>query len=407
MTEFTSHPAEGIERLVIEEMAADAQLLGSDVGEIEIQHHGEDLGEREALEYEDNVLYFRGAVAKRVIVPPGVAVTVEQAHGDLRVASLDADVDLVQVQGTLRLNELAGQVRLGHVAADIRAANIATMHIAEACEGDLRIEASENLSGELVAGDVRLRDVGSVRLGRVRGGLWIEHVRGALQVRRVDGDVRLNDVDGPVALQEVMGDLRVAALAGGLSATRVSGDVILNGPFTAEDGYELLADGDANISLPAEADVRLVLNAGGRIRSDVALTPAADGSPTYTAVLGRGATRVNLTSGGDMRVAQVGARPGAGAQRGTQFDEIADLRNLGERIRQQVQASLAAAGIASRDGEVAARRERPRPPAAERARSSATPKAASAEEQMAILKMVETGAISPEEADILLKALEA
>jgi hypothetical protein len=218
--------------------------------------------------------------------------------------------------------------------------------------------------------------------------------------------VRISEVDGPVALQEILGDLRVATLPGGISATQVSGDVILNGPFTAEGGYELSADGDTGISLPAEADVRLVLRAGGRVRSDVTLTPTADGSPTYTAVLGRGSTRVNLTTGGDLRVAQAGARPGARAGRAMQYDDLADLRNLGERIRQQVQASLAAAGIASRDGEVPVRRERPRPPAAERARPAAA-KAASAEEQMAILKMVETGVISPEEADVLLRALEA
>jgi hypothetical protein len=403
MTEYVSHPAEGIERLIIEEMAADAQLLGADVAEIEIQHLGDATSE--ALEYEEDALYFRGASARRVIVPPGIAVTVQRARGDLRVAGLEAGLDLEDVQGTLRLAELTGPVRLGHVAADVRAANIADLHIALACDGDLRLEASGSLSGELVAGDVRLHDVGSVRLGRVRGDLWIERVRGALQLRRADGDVRISEVDGPVALQEILGDLRVATLPGGISATQVSGDVILNGPFTAEDGYELSADGDTGISLPAEADVRLVLRAGGRVRSDVTLTPTADGSPTYTAVLGRGSTRVNLTTGGDLRVAQAGARPGARAGRAMQYDDLADLRNLGERIRQQVQASLAAAGIASRDGEVSVRRERPRPPV-ERARSAAA-RAASAEEQMAILKMVETGVISPEEADVLLRALEA
>ena len=184
----------------------------------------------------------------------------------------------------------------------------------------------------------------------------------ALQVERADGDVRLNDVEGPAALGEVSGDLRVTALAGGLSTTLVSGDVILSGPFVAEAGYELAADGDVSINLPADADVRLVLRAGGRIRSDVTLTPTADGSPTYTAVIGRGAVRVRLTSGGDLRVTQAGARERRRRPRGATFDEMVDLRNLGERIRQQVQASLAAAGIASPNGEASARRERSRPP---------------------------------------------
>jgi hypothetical protein len=84
---------------------------------------------------------------------------------------------------------------------------------------------------------------------------------------------------------------------------------------------------------------------------------------------------------------------------------MADLRNLGERIRQQVQASLAAAGIAAPDAKPPVRPERSRPPTAERAKS-APPKVASAEEQMAILNMVQSGAISPEEAELLLRSLE-
>ena len=288
MTETIHYPAERVRRLIIEELAADAQLLGAETTEIEIQFLGGDLSESEALELDDDVLYFRGGVAKRVIAPVGISVIVERAQGDFRVVDLSAGVKLESVQGTLRLTEVAGSVQLGQVASDIRAVNLGDLRIDDACEGDLRIDGGESLSGELITGDVRLRDMGSVRLGRVRGDLWLEHVRGALQVERADGDVRLNDVGGPAALGEVSGDLRVTALAGGLFTALVSGDAVLSGPFVAEAGYELAADGDVSINLPADADVRLVLRAGGRIRSDVTLTPTADGSPTYTAVLGRG-----------------------------------------------------------------------------------------------------------------------
>ena len=405
MSEIIHYPAERIRRLIIEGMTADAQALGVEAAEIEIQYRDDGLSEDEVLELDGDVLYFRGQAARRVTAPVGVAVTVKQAQGDLRVMDLNAGVELESVQGALRLTELTGPVQLGRVASDIRAANLGDLRISDVCEGDLRVDAGDSLSGELITGDVRLRDMGSVRLGRVRGDLWIEHVSGALQVAHADGDVRLSDVAGPTAFDEVLGDLRATALAGGLSAALVSGDAILSGPFVAEAGYELSADGDVSLNLPADADVRLVLRAGGRIRSDVTLTPTADGSPTYTAVVGHGATRIRLTSGGDLRVTQAGAHRGAGAHRDASFDEIVDMRNLGERIRQQVQASLTAAGIASPNGEAPTRRERPRPPAPERAKPAAV-KTVSTEEQMAILKMVETGAISPQEADILLRALE-
>jgi hypothetical protein len=181
----------------------------------------------------------------------------------------------------------------------------------------------------------------------------------------------------------------------------VSGDVILNGPFTAEDGYELSADGDTSISLPA-ADVRLVLRAGGRIRSDVTLTPA-DGSPTYTAVLGGSTYQPH--DGGDMRVAQAGARPGAGAQRRVQLmrSPICGISASGSGNRSRRRLRLRGS-----------RREtaRFRPAANDRARpvgdraKSATAEGVSAQNRWRSSEW-ETGAISPEEADILLKALEA
>jgi hypothetical protein len=89
------------------------------------------------------------------------------------------------------------------------------------------------------------------------------------------------------------------------------------------------------------------------------------------------------------------------------------LSGLGDRIRQQVTASLAAAGINMETSQVnAARGTRgargPRTPAAsEHTKPAAPSPSASAAEQMAILKMVEKGEITPEEAETLLKALGA
>jgi len=224
-----------------------------------------------------------------------------------------------------------------------------------------------------------------------------------LEIGRANGDARLSEINGPAALGNVSGDLRATAVYGGLSAMQVHGDAALGGPFTAESGYQVAADGDANLQFPPEADVRLTVQTGGRIRSDFPLTPTANGAPTYTATLGRGRTRVTLTSGGDVRLVQTDAR-GNAQQTTHQPEDFGDLRNLGDRIRQQVMTSLAAAGIAP-PPEVAGRPRRPNAP--ERPRPPAPIPTASPEEQVAILKMVEQGQISPEEADLLLRTLGA
>ena len=89
MSDTIHYPAERIRRLIIEGMMADAQALGVETAEIEIQYRDDGLRESEAFELDGDVLYFRGQAARRVAAPAGVAVTVKQAQGDLRVMDLE------------------------------------------------------------------------------------------------------------------------------------------------------------------------------------------------------------------------------------------------------------------------------------------------------------------------------
>jgi hypothetical protein len=410
MSHTIRYPAAEIGQLIIEALAADAHVRGGDSPLIEITYEGRELSANEAFSAEDGTLRFHGDLATQVVLPRGIALTVKEARGDVRVQNVAGDVSLEEIHGELRLQDLTGVLRLGQVDEDIRANRVADFRLTGACDGDLRVEGCGGLACEMVAGDVRVHDAGDVRLNRVRGDLWLDKIRGALQIGRVDGDARVSEVRGPASLHGISGDLRATALLGGLSAQQVNGDVALSGPFTAQDGYQLSAEGDVAVTLPAEADVRLTVRAGGRIRSDMPLTPAADGSANYTAVLGRGATRVSLSGNGDLRVAQpavarqAGGRSGPPIDIGGETEGLADLRNLGDRIRQQVTASLAAAGIMSPGQEPPARRPAGRTGPAERPRP-AGPAPASTEEQTAVLKMLQEGKLSPEEADLLLRAL--
>ena len=313
--------------------------------------------------------------------------------------------------GDLRLESLSGSINVGEADGDVRADGVAGLRLTGACHGDLRFETGGTLTVESLSGDLRVSGATEVSLGRVHGDLWAEKVIGGLRLDRADGAARLDDIRGVITLRLLAGDLRASKLVGGLVATRVNGDVQLNGPFGSIEGYTVSADGDIQIHLPAEADLRLVVRAGGRIRSDVPLSPAADGLSNFSGAVGRGAGRMTLTARGDVRVAQDGAEAAATSweRRGRAgSDSFAELSGLGDRIRQQVTASLAAAGINMETGEInVGRGARPprTPPPSERAKPS--PPAASAAEQMAILKMVEDGKITPEEADTLLKALGA
>ena len=412
MSDLSAFPATGINHLIIEDMARDAMLEGRPGAmAVEVVCPSTEGGAGPDFEAEGETARLSGVDPIQVVVPASMMVTVKGARGDLRVQRLEGDVNLENVRGSLRLSDLSGVVRVAQVDADLRAQGVADLRVMGNCNGDLRFDKGELLAAESVAGNVRIHDLGDARLGRVRGDLWAERVRGALQVAKVEGDARLAAIDGPVTLRAITGDLRTNALTGGLVAPQVSGDAVLQGPYGAAGPYSLSAEGDVVLNLPADTDARVAVRAGGRIRSETPLTPATDGSGSFTSTLGRGTARINLVSGGDLRIhseVQGGGGPGHGKARSKALPDGSDL---GERIREQVSASLAAAGIHVVAGPVTwGGRGRPRspkgprpprPPGAERPR----PPSATAEEQLAVLRMVEEGKITPDEADMLLKAL--
>jgi len=415
MSEYTTFPAEGIYHLIIEEMTRDAQVWGAvDATELQITYQPSGAERAPTFMADGDEAVLSKASVQRITIPASMNVTVKRASGDLHVRGLGGAVNIEAVRGDVRLGGLWGTTRLARVDGDLRADEVADLRLLGACAGDLRFEGGGNLEAETISGDVRIAGATEVRLGRVHGDLWIERVEGAFQAERVSGDARLNEIGGPATLRALHGDLRVIAATGGLSAPQVQGDAIVQGPFGSQANYALTTNGDVSLALPANTDARVTVRASGRIRSDVQLTPTADGTPTFTATIGQGSGRMNVVSGGDMRITQAGA---AGPRVAADVRDPAtpeDLRNLGDRIRQQVTTSLAAAGIMVEGGPGArhARPARPASPArpgAPQAPASMrppTPPQSTVEEQLRILKMVESGVITAEQAELLLKALE-
>jgi hypothetical protein len=423
MSEKLTCPAEGITELVVDGIAADARVRSwDDLDEIRVTVAQDTPGTPELVVDGDKVHLSEG-FAVRIDVPAGVAVTAGDASGDLKIVHFAGDLRIRNVYGDLRMEDVTGRVDIQHVFADVRADDVAEMNAMD-CDGDLRFSGGD-LQLESVSGDVRVAGAGSVQTLRVHGDLWVERLSGALKVESAQGDVRLSDIAGAASLGTVAGDFRATSVRGGLNAGQVHGDTQLEGPFPGEEGYAVSTGGDASILLAAEDDVRLTVRAQGRVRSNLPLTPSADGTTTYTATLGEGKVRVVLTSHGDLRIeAAAGGREDVRGpwerRRGPSGDPFAELSGLGERIRQQVTASLAAAGINPETGAInvgpGRMRGRPRPPeppTPPRPPRAATPPGGQhasgpmSSEQIAVLKMLEEGRISPDEADALLRALGA
>lgn len=295
---------------------------------------------------------------------------------------------------------------------------------AKSVGGDLSVL---DVSGELlirnVGGAARLRRAGAVVIETIGGDLVARMLAGKLSVDNVGGDALVDQVDGELYLRNVGADLRLSRVSGAVHAT-AGGDGKLSLEPAPGVSSSISVGGDLSCYVPEQASVYLKLSAGGdyRLAVPVQAEDVADGCEVR---LGQAEAEVSLAAGGDLIVRAGQADDQAvvadlgeaiamrvGAEIETHMAEIEErLSGFGDRLQsfdsdrigRKIRSSIARAQRkAARAQRRAAQRRDFRvevPSAARRAQPSD-------EERLMILRMVEQGKLSVDEAESLLEALE-
>ncbi|MCJ7513202.1 MAG: hypothetical protein MUO23_09575 [Anaerolineales bacterium] len=346
---------------------------------------------------------------------------VTQIKGDLRLTGQDGAEMRIQVgdEGSLTIQRQAGWVEL-----DCRGGCL--LFLPKECEivigkvaGDLRAHGlTSSLEIENVGGNLNLREMARVNVSRVGGDLAARKISGLLQAASVGGDALLEDLQGEVSLGEVGGDvgLRKASSSVALNA---GGDVRLEFSPAAGTHSVVRAGGDLRCVLPVAASVWIEIRASGDMTLPSEAEPVQEGERTRLR-LGSGAAEIALDAGGDVSVLQAGE-----AERREEIDVF--LEEINVNVRAQVDGAMAAAASSLKsleslpDGATIARQiqeslrsagfDRSVASPAPAARSRSAPRSGGSQkdnpEQIAILNMLQAGKINTQEAEMLLRALEA
>ncbi len=289
---------------------------------------------------------------------------------------------------------------------------------------------------QTIGGDASLRRLGKTSLERIGGDVHVREVEGALMIDHVGGDGVIRDIRGDLHLRMVGGDLLLGDVLGSVEA-QVGGDAVVN--LNAEKGTKstIQVGSDLSCQLPEDAAATLVIHAGGDIHAPASLGIRAETGETEV-TLGEGGAEIVLRAGADVNLQQGASHEGFDtefvgdiltevdaklAEMEARFNAMGvgmdsfDADRIGERVRRSVRHAQRRAEHAIRRAEDRARRE-------QRKRHkfsfdldgdwadlrfadfSAAQKTATDEERLAILRMVEQGTISVDEAEGLLNALE-
>lgn len=366
-------------------------------------------------------------IAQEVGAAPKVRLTT--IGGDLRLTGREGTTLEAQAppRGDLEVKVVGDHIEVSSRAACLIFLPEGAQVSGEGVGGDARITGLRgNLELGAVGGDLSLRRVGRCEIGRVGGDLTAHRVWGDLSVGWLGGDAQVDEVEGNVSLPAVGGDLEIREAAGGIRA-EAGGDVSLVLAPLAGSVTSVRAGGDLICRLSPQASVRLTLRAGGDLHAAIPGEREHSGEALVVRV-GAGEATAELSAGGDLSVGPRGASSEAGAA----TDWAGDMRM---RVEAQVDAALAeveaslgsleasalgidAERLRARVRQAADRAQRHAERARQRHENAArridinfgpfgtSRPSASDEERLAVLRMLEQGSITLEEAERLLKALD-
>jgi hypothetical protein len=297
-----------------------------------------------------------------------------------------------------------------------------------------------DLTGPLTLGavgrDLILRGVGSVMVQNVGSDLRIRRAEGDVTIVNVGEDATIREVEGRTTIENVGADLFVRDVKNGCRAENVGADLVLSTDFAPEAEYYFCVGGDIVCRVPPQASVRFRVPADAEVSLDAAGVNLVEGDEYDEFVVGKGEALVELRAGGDIRLVtqeedylmainfqlegdleeRLAGIEEQLAEHLSGLDEV--IAAKAERIREKAERQ---AERAMRHAERAIRKSRkhgfrfvigdrevefgaPRPPKPPRPPEPVEP--VTDDERLMILKMVEKGQLSVEEAEKLLAALE-
>ncbi len=300
------------------------------------------------------------------VLDTGVApeVWIEVA-GDLTVAGWDEAMVMARAAG-----DTAPEVQAEGTGVTVRCAGDCTVQVPRAARvrlaarGDAKVtDVAGGVMATEVNGDLALRRVGPVEVGRVAGDLAARGVAGDLGVGSVAGDASVAELAGALRAEAVAADLSIRSVAGEVvAACGADAALVLDLPPRAPWRLRAGADIACRVRPGTAACFELVSGTGDvQVRLPGAVVTRDDAGMRRVEV-GSGGPMVRLQAGADVALSMDGpAGPGEVdmAALGVDMSRLAEdiernMAGLADRIAQ----SMRGAGLSEAEAERVAERVR-------------------------------------------------
>lgn len=261
-------------------------------------------------------------------------ITVEACGGDLAIAAVAEpevvitfegdDVDIQREGETLRMRS-GGDCRI-----TCPPDSTITLH---SVGGDLRAsDRGGTLAVESVGGDVSLRGAGMVTIRSAASDVSARDVAGDLRIENVGSDLEVRRIDGRLSVNSVGGTLSARTLDGGMEIESVGGDASIETDIAPGKTYRVNAGGDVTLRIPRDANARFKLSAGGEIEKHVEFAGWQGNKHSGSGSMGDGNAQIEMSAGGDLTLLPLAA--------GAEFDFNFNFDTIGSQIGSVLDARM-------------------------------------------------------------------
>ncbi|MEM8861492.1 MAG: hypothetical protein AAGD96_24480, partial [Chloroflexota bacterium] len=319
----------------------------------------------------------------------------------------DAYLDINQVSGkieaekvhSVQVDQVSGYAKFSDIRGSISAGEIV---------GDFEVKTSGAIMANRIGGDCSLKRVmGEVRISQIMDDFSVRECSGKIEVSHISGDAYLNKISGVVKLDAV------------------GGDTILQGPLPAEK-HHILGAGDVIIYWPRHHNVQFLVTHKGRLINDMGLLNETKIPGEFQATIGDDSCRIIIEAQGNVYLRPERAEKSKSKKKSKKKDDfdldledLLDPEELLEKIGDGLESMFMLQKNKKKKGkgllnkifgktiqridEWAAEPDDPFPSQKQPTKEQAV---SAEEERRIILKMLENGSISVDEASERLKRLD-
>lgn len=291
------------------------------------------------------------------VIPVGHAPTlqIDEIEGDLQVTGWDRRELYLRGPKTDEIVRRTANEETGG-AEEIRFSASRNSQVQTPLQTSLRagqIEGNANVNLLLgvveidaVEGNFAANSIGKLTLGSVDGNLSLRSVAGSFVAQSIDGNARIAQVAGDLQLGQVDGNLSVSEVVGNVQAT-VDGDADLTLNLAPGQHVRVEAEGNITCRIQPDAGVTVRMEADGNLRVKNLGEPRRDEDTTFEFVLGDGGAILDLRADGDIQLigSDVRAFSGAAFDAGVSPEMSEEMARraaeLGQQIAQQVESQVA------------------------------------------------------------------